>query len=64
MPALLNARVTARTTNSSISSDFEMTLHGEIGRDHMEGTIGNGGPPIDLTTSNGGIRLLKAGTGY
>ena len=59
MPYQVNARVTARTTNSSISSDFEVRMQGEFSKNRLEGVIGNGGPLIDLSTSNGSIRLLK-----
>lgn len=59
LPADANAHVAARTSNSSISSDFEMKVQGEFGKNQMEGTIGAGGPLIDLSTSNGGIHLLK-----
>jgi hypothetical protein len=59
MPYQVNAQVMARTSNSSISSDFELRMHGEFSKNRLEGVIGNGGPLIDLTTSNGSIRLLK-----
>ena len=59
MPYQLNAHVTARTTNSSISSDFEVKMQGDFSKNRLEGVIGNGGPLIDLSTSNGSIRLLK-----
>jgi DUF4097 and DUF4098 domain-containing protein YvlB len=60
LPASANARVLARTSNSSVSTDFDVKVHGEISRNHMDGVIGSGaGPLIDLTTSNGGIHLLK-----
>jgi DUF4097 and DUF4098 domain-containing protein YvlB len=59
MPYQLNAHVMAHTSNSSISSDFEIRRQGALSKNQMEGTIGNGGPLIDLSTSNGGIRLLK-----
>ncbi len=59
MPYQVNAHVTARTTNSSISSDFEVRMRGEFSKNRLEGVIGNGGPLIDLSTSNGNIRLLK-----
>ncbi len=59
MPYQVNAQVVARTTNSSISSDFEVKMQGEFSKNRLEGTIGNGGPLIDLSTSNGSIRLLK-----
>jgi len=59
MPYQVNAHVIARTSNSSISSDFEIRMQGEFSKNRMEGAIGNGGPLIDLSTSNGSIRMLK-----
>jgi DUF4097 and DUF4098 domain-containing protein YvlB len=59
LPPDASARVSARTSNASISSDFEMKVQGEFNKNHMEGTIGSGGPFIDLSTTNGGIHLLK-----
>jgi len=60
LPAAMNAHVIASTNNDSISSEFEMTVHGDISKTHLEGDIGRGGPLVDLDTSNGGIRILKA----
>ena len=40
-------------------ADFEMRLRGEISKHNIEGSIGSGGPLIDLSTSNGSIRILK-----
>jgi DUF4097 and DUF4098 domain-containing protein YvlB len=59
LPPTLSARVLARTSNSSISSDFDLQMRGEISKQHLDAVIGNGGPLIDLSTSNGGIRLAK-----
>ena len=59
MPYQVNAHVMARTTNSSISTDFEIKMQGEFSKNRLEGVVGNGGPLIDLSTSNGSIRLLK-----
>jgi Putative adhesin len=59
LPGEVNARLSAGTSNGSISSDFEMRMRGEISKHHLEGTLGNGGPLIDLSTSNGPIRILK-----
>jgi len=59
LPGEVNARLSAGTSNASISSDFEMRMRGEISKHHIEGSIGNGGPLIDLSTSNGQIRILK-----
>jgi hypothetical protein len=59
MPYQVNAHVAARTTNSSISSELEIKMEGEFSKNRLEGVIGTGGPLIDLSTSNGSIRLLK-----
>ena len=59
LPGEVNARLSAGTSNGSISSDFEMRIRGEITKHHIEGSLGNGGPLIDLSTSNGPIRILK-----
>jgi hypothetical protein len=59
MPGEVNARLVAGTSNASISTDFEMRMRGEISKHHIEGSIGNGGPLIDLSTSNGQIRIMK-----
>ena len=59
MPAALKARLRASTSNSSISSDFDVTTHGTLSKNHLEGDINGGGPLLDLTTSNGSIKLQK-----
>ncbi|MBZ5725391.1 MAG: hypothetical protein LAP87_10365 [Acidobacteriia bacterium] len=58
-PHDINARLVARTSNSSIISDFDVRVQGELGKNRMDGVIGSGGPMIDLSTSNGRIRLLR-----
>jgi hypothetical protein len=59
LPAAINAHVTAHTSNSSITCEFEVRTQGSIGKHQLDGVIGAGGPLLDLSTSNGGIRLLK-----
>jgi DUF4097 and DUF4098 domain-containing protein YvlB len=59
LPGEVNARLAADTSNGSITSDFEMRLRGEISKKHIDGTLGNGGPLIDLSSSNGNIRIVK-----
>lgn len=59
LPGTPDARVVAQTSNSSIRCDFDLKVNGEISKRHLEGVLGNGGPLIDLSTSNGSIRLLK-----
>lgn len=59
LPPAMNAHVMAHTSNSSITTDFEVRMEGDFNKNHMDATIGSGGPLIDLSTSNGNIRLLK-----
>jgi Putative adhesin len=55
----VNARLMARTSNSSISTDFDVARSGTSSKHHLEGTIGTGGPVLDLSTSNGGIHVVR-----
>ena len=59
LPSSASARVRARTSNSPITTEFDVLTKGMIGKHTLEGTLGSGGPLIDLSTSNGGIKLLK-----
>jgi len=59
LPGEPNAHIVASTSNAGISSDFDVQVHGEIRRNHMDAVLGSGGPTLDLSTSNGGIRLLR-----
>lgn len=60
LPANLSARLSARTSNSNITSDFDVTVHGgTMSKHELDGTVGMGGPLIDLATSNGSIKILK-----
>jgi DUF4097 and DUF4098 domain-containing protein YvlB len=60
LPNGFNASLHAATNSTgSVRSDFEILTRGELSRHRIEGTIGSGGPKIDLTTSNGNIRLVK-----
>ena len=60
LPADVGAIVSAHTSNSSISCDFDVSVHGgQISKHRLEGTIGKGGPLLDLGTSNGSIKILR-----
>ena len=60
MPTPANLDVRANTLNGDISSDFPMTIQGKMSPRSMRGTIGNGGPRLELSTVNGPIELKKA----
>lgn len=67
LPPSVNARVKANTSShSSVTSDFDQLMRSgnDDDRHHdrhseVEGTLGSGGPLMDLSTSNGPIKILK-----
>jgi DUF4097 and DUF4098 domain-containing protein YvlB len=60
LPANAGAQLRARTSNSSVNTDFDVTVKaGQLSKSHLEGTIGQGGPLLDLSTSNGSIKVQK-----
>jgi DUF4097 and DUF4098 domain-containing protein YvlB len=62
LPASTLARLRASTSNSGVSCDFDLTIHGQIEKHRMEGTFSGAksdAPLIDLSTSNGSIRVTK-----
>ncbi|MCC7173601.1 MAG: DUF4097 family beta strand repeat protein [Bryobacterales bacterium] len=59
LPASISLDVYASTSNARISNDFEDAFRGRSDRRRLEGSIGSGGPRLELATSNGSIRLRK-----
>ena len=60
MPSSAGVNLRAHTSGSAIASDFEVSVHGgNFSKSRLEGAIGSGGPLVDLTTTNGRIRLMK-----
>ena len=56
----LNADLRAHTTNGSVTVDFPVTLKNlSQSRRRVEAKIGQGGPLIELETTNGSIKLTK-----
>ncbi len=64
LPAGTNADLLARTTNGSVTTEFPvmMRVEGEIKErpKRVEGKLGSGGVLLDLSTTNGSIRILKS----
>lgn len=58
LPAGVAAEVKAVTSNGNITSDFDLTTS-QRSKTRVSGRIGGGGALLDLSTSNGNIRLLK-----
>jgi hypothetical protein len=59
LPAFLSANLHATTHNGEIESDYPITTTGTVNRRRIEGTIGNGGQPLTLSTVNGSVKLLR-----
>lgn len=61
LPDDLQARLEARTVNGSVRSDLPVTISGKLGRNRISGDLNGGGEGrIELTTTNGGIRIRSA----
>lgn len=59
MPSSSSARIRANTSNGSISTDFDVANQGASSKTHLEGSVNGGGPLLDLSTSNGSIKIVK-----
>lgn len=58
LPDGVQAELRAATSNGHINSDFEVTTT-QSSKTRLAGRIGGGGALLDLTSTNGNIRLLK-----
>ena len=52
-----NADLEASWLNGSFESDLPFLLEGRVSRRSANGTLGDGGPPLELSTVNGSIRI-------
>jgi DUF4097 and DUF4098 domain-containing protein YvlB len=60
IPDGYNAELTTRTINGGFRSDYPMTIQGELSpRRGFSTTLGSGGPPLSLRTTNGGVRIHR-----
>lgn len=60
IPGNVNTEVHASMVNGSFSSDWPLTVKGKWGPKRVNGTIGNGGRELELSTVNGNIELRRA----
>jgi len=63
LPPEANAKASASTVTGGINSDFGLQTkkHFPIGQ-NLDGKLGAGGPSVDLSTVNGGIRIDRSKT--
>lgn len=60
IPDGYNAELETRTRNGGFRTDYPITLQGELtSRDGLHTTLGAGGAPIRVRTSNGGLRIAR-----
>ena len=57
LPSGVRATLDAETTNGSVRSDLPVTATAASSR-HLRGAINGGGPQLELSTTNGSIRIL------
>jgi hypothetical protein len=58
VPEGYSADLTASTVNGGLDVDFPVTVQGRIGR-RVDASLGRGGPPIRIQTTNGGVSLRR-----
>jgi hypothetical protein len=59
LPETASARLELSTTNGSITTDLPISVQGRVNRRQLSGVIGSGGPEIRVSTTNGGIRIVR-----
>jgi hypothetical protein len=60
LPENFNAELETRTVNGGLRIDFPVTVTGELNaRRGLNTTLGSGGPPVRVRTTNGGVRISK-----
>jgi hypothetical protein len=61
IPSDYNAELETRTVNGGLNIDFPITVQGELtSRRGISTTLGSGGPPVRVRTTNGGVRIRRA----
>ena len=58
VPEGYSARLETGTVNGGIELDFPITVQGRLGR-RLTTTLGEGGPTIRATTTNGSVKILR-----
>ena len=60
IPEGYNAELSTRTVNGGFRSELPMTIQGELSpRRGIQTTLGSGGPPVSVRTTNGGLRINR-----
>ncbi|MCU1287001.1 MAG: hypothetical protein JWO13_3351 [Acidobacteriales bacterium] len=57
VPSQAGFRVDAQSGSGGVTVNHPITMQGSLRRNHIEGTVGNGGPMLRLRTGSGGIDI-------
>ena len=59
LPSETNAEIDVHSINGGVKSDLPITIIGEVKHGQLRGRVGDGGPPISITSVNGGVTLQR-----
>jgi DUF4097 and DUF4098 domain-containing protein YvlB len=59
LPSETSAEIDVHSINGGIKSDLPITVLGEMKHGQLRGRVGDGGPPITITSVNGGVTLQR-----
>jgi len=59
LPSETSAEIDVHSINGGIKSDLPITVIGEMKHGQLRGRVGDGGPPISITSVNGGVTLQR-----
>lgn len=59
LPSETSAEIDVHSINGGIKSDLQITVIGEMKHGQLRGRVGDGGPPISITSVNGGVTLQR-----
>jgi DUF4097 and DUF4098 domain-containing protein YvlB len=59
LPSETNAEIDVHSVNGGVNSDLPITVVGEMKHGQLRGRVGDGGPPITITSVNGGVTLQR-----
>jgi hypothetical protein len=60
IPDGYNAQLETRTVNGGFRADYPLTIQGELSsRRGITTTLGSGGPPVRVRTTNGGVKISR-----
>jgi hypothetical protein len=59
LPSETNAEIDVHSVNGGVKSDLPITVLGEMKHGQLRGRVGDGGPPINISSVNGGVTLQR-----